>query len=323
MAQGVAGRLSQESAPASIEGDLSALWREIGRSGPVARAMMSNLLVVRSAVAPACDDASIEAVAARHPCRVLVIDYEAPPPGSPGSLSASVGIVTFGPPAARYGIERVSVRSNCAEASFPSLVRRFTRGGLPISVWWTEDFSSHPLIDPLVALGRQLVFDSGGWVNVPAGVRALARWLDRDIIDVNWRRLSPLRRAVVFAAGASPRAAWTPDRVDIGYRRDAEALAWLLAGWLTSRLGWQSLPAVEADGTATAPVTVTIRAGHDSTNVTLEGARAIITRPSSSPSSVGVPQEDRADAIAAELHALSRDLCLQDALRVLVRHFGG
>src|SRR5262249_40440936 len=158
-------------------------------------------------------------------------------------------------------IERIAVRSSCAEASLPSLVRRFARGNLPIAVWWTEDFSTRRLIDPLVALGRQVVFDSAGWTDFPAGIRALAGWLDRDLIDVNWRRLAPMRRALASAAEGLPAAAWTPDRVRIAHRPEAAALAWLAAGWLTSRLRWRAWPAVDEDKDADAVLTMTIGSG--------------------------------------------------------------
>jgi len=323
MASAVASRASRESAPESVEADLSVLWREICRTGPVARAIMANLLVVRRAGAPSTDDQSIEAVAARHPSRVLIIDHETPPGDEEGSFTTAVGIVTFGPPTARYGIERVAVRSTCAEAALPSLVRRYTRGGLPISVWWTEDFSTRPFIDPLVALGRQLVFDSCSWRDVRAGIRALAPWLDRDVIDINWRRLAPLRRALAFAASSSEAGAWGANDVRIVHGPNT-ALAWLLAGWLASRLDWaaDSWPDVEGASNPDTILTIEIGAGAERIAASLEGSRAIVARGEAPSSSIGIAHESDADAIAAELHALSRDVGLQDALRALLNRFG-
>ena len=76
MASAVTDRLWRASTPATIERDLSDLWRDVGRTGPIARAMMSNLVVVRAARIERRAGVSIDAVAAHHPSRVLIIDHE-------------------------------------------------------------------------------------------------------------------------------------------------------------------------------------------------------------------------------------------------------
>jgi glucose-6-phosphate dehydrogenase assembly protein OpcA len=325
MASTVAERMWRESEPASIEADLSTLWMDMGRKGPIARAMMSNLLVVRTPVGePSVTDTFIDAVAAGHPSRVLVIDLEPRTHDVAPSMTARVGIVAFGPTTARYGVEEVAVRSNCEEASLPSLVRRVARGNLPISVWWADDFSTTPLIAPLVELGRQLVFDSCAWRDVAGGFRALEPWLDRDVIDVNWHRLAPIRRALAFAARSCRADAWQAERVRIAHRPGRTALAWLAAGWLSSRLGWpdDAWPEIEETPAATEDLTIVIGRPKDDIVATLDRTRAVARCGPAIPSTVGVPQEDDADAIAAELHSLSRDACLHETLHALLRRSG-
>src|SRR5206468_6122303 len=58
-----------------------------------------------------------------------------------------------------------------------------------------------------------------------------------DVADLNWRRLTPLRQALIQAF--APATGLTQlQRVRITHRPGDSALAWLLAGWLCSRLGW-------------------------------------------------------------------------------------
>jgi hypothetical protein len=49
MAAPLTERIWRTSAPATIERDLAELWRDVGAKGPVARAIMSNLVIVRAA----------------------------------------------------------------------------------------------------------------------------------------------------------------------------------------------------------------------------------------------------------------------------------
>jgi glucose-6-phosphate dehydrogenase assembly protein OpcA len=342
-------RLWRASSPDGIEADLSALWREVGQRGPIARAMMSNLVVFRRAESDSPDAVAIDespdnipvnAVAARHPCRAIVIDHRETESASDRSLSAGVGIVAFGPPGARYGIEQIAIRSACPAASLPSIVRRLVRGDLPTSVWWADDLS-RVAPTPIVAMGRQLVYDSRQWRDVRRGVVALAPYVTSrdavtpasnrmatesalvDLADVNWRRLTPVRRALIVAAQANERADWQPADFRITHGPGDSALAWLLIGWLASRLGWPvtAQPRIESNSHGDDVLAIVVRDGPDETRVTLDGSRVVVTRGGGPPSIVGVPREGEADAVAAELHTLAHDACLHDALSALIRSF--
>src|SRR6266850_913119 len=202
MARTVAAHAWRASTPEAIELDLAALWRQIGHGeAAIARAVMSNLVVFRkhmdvpdAELTRVTANLPLDEVAARHPSRLIVLEhsYDQAAPGAP--FAAGVGIVTFGPPQARYGVEQIVVRSACAEQSLPSIVRRLVRGDVPTSVWWTDDLSDRPPLDGIVAMARQFVYDSRRWRDVRRGVLALATLHRRlDLADVNWRRLTPLR----------------------------------------------------------------------------------------------------------------------------------
>jgi len=349
MAPALAERVWRTSTPGAIEGELSALWREIGERGPVARAMMSNLIVFRNADSTrrngerpdmAFGGIPIDDVAARHPSRVIVIDYGRAAE-SAGEMTADAGIATFGPPQARYGVEQIAVRCASADASLPSLVRRLVRGDLPTSVWWMEDVSRVAPIPSIVTMGRQLVFDSRRWRDIRRGVLALAPYIDADrngdrtsraparwsqnvdLADVNWRRLMPVRRALTFAARVSETAVWQPRDIRITHRPGDGALAWLLMGWLASRLEWAAgtWPQVEEGQHAEDVLSIAIGGSGTGIRAALTRQRVMVTCGKSAPSVVGGPHEGEADAVAAELHTLSHDICLHDALSALLRSF--
>jgi glucose-6-phosphate dehydrogenase assembly protein OpcA len=344
-------RVWRASSPAGIDADLAALWREVAERGPVALAMMSNLVVFRPAESNGRDAVAIDespdtipvnAVAAQHPCRAIVIEHRETESAGDQSLSAGVGIVTFGPPGARYGIEQIAMRSACSATSLPSIIRRLVRGDLPTSLWWADDLSRLAPATPIVAMGRQLVYDSRGWRDVRRGVAALAPFVTRrdeftpastrmatessivDLADVNWRRLTPVRQALIVAAQGHDRAHWQPADFRITHGPGDSALAWLLFGWLASRLGWAATAQarIESAPSGADVLSIVVGGGTDETRVTLDGHRVVVTRAGSPPSVVGVPHEGEADAVAAELHSLAHDACLHDALSALLRSFG-
>jgi glucose-6-phosphate dehydrogenase assembly protein OpcA len=336
MAGVVADRIFRESRAETIDADLAALWRELAqRDTPIARAVMSNLVVFRDRTAP--PDADVEAVmadlpldevVARHPSRLIVIEHEPGASAPDAPFAAGVGIATFGPESARYGVEQVVVRSACTEASLPSIVRRLARGDLPTSVWWTEDLSKVPPLDPLVTLGRQLVYDSRDWRDVRAAVRVLEPLIGGrriDLADVNWRRLAPLRRAFEHAAAETGAPLAPPGaHVRIAHAPNEAALAWLFAGALTAsaRRTAKAPPHVDAAETGDAALVVTIEGGTSRATVTLSASGATVERATGgAPLVVSSPIESEADAVAAELRLLSQDADLYAALAALVGLF--
>jgi glucose-6-phosphate dehydrogenase assembly protein OpcA len=321
MAAPLTERIWRTSAPATIERDLAQLWRDVCAKGPVARAIMSNLVIVRAARVERRAGVSIDAVAGQHPSRVLIIDHEQAGSGQCEITGARVGVVTWGPSEARYGVEQVAVRSACTDESLPALIRRLVRGERPISVWCAEDLSNVPLLASIVDMGRQLVYDSRQWASVAKGVQALEPWQHLDLADVNWRRLAPIRRAVIEAAKIDG-SDWRPGDVSIAHRADHESLAWLLVGWLASRLGWNGVrPRIEPLPDGDAIMSLSIGAGAGPIHIRSDGRQVVVQHASRPPSIIGVPHEGEADAVAAELHTLSHDVRLHDALSALHRYF--
>ncbi|HZT76560.1 MAG TPA: glucose-6-phosphate dehydrogenase assembly protein OpcA [Vicinamibacterales bacterium] len=330
MAGAVVEQAWRDAAPDDIEAALAALWREVAQEATVARAVMSNLVVVRACEADEPLDAfagahadAIDAVAGRHPSRVIVIAHEHACPLSRAPIAARVGVATYGPPQARYAIEQVCVRSSCESSSLPSIVRRLTRGDLPTSVWYLGDLSQQPPLEAIVAEARQLIYDSRLWRDVRAGVRGVMAAIDEtrtDVADLNWRRLAPVRQALRHAGEALGVEDLSRARLTIAHAPDETALAWLLHGWLASRLGWSDdlrprLIAQEGD----AALTLTLGAPPAETTIALTPDHVRVAQHGWPPYVLGVPHEAAADAIAAELRSLSTDAVLLDTLRALAR----
>ena len=337
MATAVADRTWRDSSPETIEDDLAALWIDLARQAPVVRALMANLVIFRERPAgeridlsAPIDDVPVDEVSRLHPSRVIVLHHARGAPEALSPIAAAIGALTFGPPHARYGVEQIAVRSTCAEASLPSIVRRLTLGDLPTSLWWAEDLSQAVPVAALVAMARQLVYDSRRWHDVREGVLALAPLLagkhGPDLVDLNWRRLTPMRQAILHAVASERPAADTGLAGGrIRHRPGDEALAWLLAGWLSSRL--------ESTSDIRAPVLVdeapggndilTVSFAEASITATMNEHRVIVNCQDAAPFVVTAPRETEADAVASELRNLTHDVCLRDTILALSRRLSG
>lgn len=294
--------VSRATAPGRVEADLAELWKEVAQSSHAVRAIMSNLVVVRErpATEPVdlidpIDDIPLIEVARRHPCRLIVLVHERAERECRAPIDAAVTIFTFGTGESRHAVEQIAVRSRCADASLPSIVRRFTLGDLPTSVWWTGDLSPASPLVAMATLGRQFCYDSGRWRDVRAGFAMMAGLLDHphapDVADLNWRRLAPVRQAVARLLGR-PNGQLNPPSavVRVAHGPGDEALALLCAGWLGPMP--ESI-AIEKRETAEALLTVSIG----------EAAFTMTRR------------DGDAEAIVAELQSLDRDVELIQSIR--------
>jgi glucose-6-phosphate dehydrogenase assembly protein OpcA len=338
MAQSMTVRLSRPSSPVSIEDDLAVLWRDAARDGPVARAVMANLVVycARPAREEVDLDAAIEGVpidevALRHPARVIVLNHSGQP-NLCAPVGATITILLSGAPGMRVGVEEIAVRSACAEASLPSIVRYLSLGDIPTSIWWADDLSRATPLEALVTMGRQLVYDSRQWRDVRQGILALTKLVAGahapDLVDLNWRRLAPMRLALVEASHSLPAPVGSADSHELELRvrhgRGGRALATLVVGWLASRLGWrpQANWPVAIEEASRDDEVLAVSFGADMT-ATMNGHRVCVDfKGLVPPFSVAVPLEATADAIADELRTFTRHADLREAVVTLGARFG-
>ena len=336
MATTVADRTWRDSSPATIDADLAALWSDLAREAPVVRSLMANLVIFhehaageRLDLSAPIGDVPVDEVSRLHPSRVILLHHERSVSEGRSPVAAAVGALTFGPPRARYGVEQIAVHSTFAEASLPSIVRGLTLGDLPTSLWWTEDVSEAPPLTALVSMARQLVYDSRQWRDVRGGVLALKPLLtgrhEPDFVDLNWRRLAPMREAILHAVGSPEFAGSMLAGARIRHRPGDEALAWLLGGWLSSRLESESNPGppIQVDEAPGADDILTLSLSDSPATATMNEHRVTVTYADNlTPFVVAVPRETEAEAMASELRSLLHDVCLRDVIAALSRRFG-
>lgn len=314
--------------PHAIDSGLAMLWREAAVNGPVSRAAMTNLVVVNQHAdtaepTPLDDQADVVQVAKRHPARIIQLHHPPGMHGLRGPATANIGVLTFGGASAEYGVEVIAVSIPSAEPSISSIVRSLARGDVPTTVWWTDDLSQETPPESLVRTARQFIYDSSGWRDAQAGIRAAAAIVNTghtpDVADLNWRRLTPLRQSILHALESEPAArTLTARNVIVRYRPGGASAAWLLAGWLRCRLKWEgpdSMPRVEESEPGDELVQITLTGSGWTVGGTMSAQRVRITSGTGTPPfTMPVPKESVADAVVAELRTLGRDSCLREAI---------
>jgi glucose-6-phosphate dehydrogenase assembly protein OpcA len=233
---------------------------------PVQCVRMSNLVIYCAGPEQAAQvEAQVPDVVAVHPARVLLL---LPEPGSSApNLAASVLVRPIGDGHTHHACaEQVTLRAPEGSAyRLPFAVRALVIGDLPTNLWWAAPVPpplAGALLYELAEHAQQIVYDSLGWADPARGVAGTAAWLEqaerqdvtgrwRVASDLNWRRLKFWRRILVQALepAAARGATKTASEVLVEHGPHAVIQAWLLASWLTRRLGWQVQAGKVSDGT--------------------------------------------------------------------------
>lgn len=236
---------------ADIELALDRLWGALHAEGEVehgvTRACMSNLIIACQTEEQARDVGErIPELVERHPARVFLLTACAP---QGNSIEAEVSAHCRRAEGSRQLCsEHVDIRFDPAVAGrLGSVLRPLLIGDLPTALWWASNQPpplSNGLFDTLAELADQVIYDSVGWPNPAEGVRAMTRWVmgeKRPVFNLAWRYLKPWRRilAQVLDPRVAPGALQHIDSIRIVHGPHALPMAWLLIGWLASRLQWQ------------------------------------------------------------------------------------
>jgi glucose-6-phosphate dehydrogenase assembly protein OpcA len=246
---------------AAIEAALAQLWTQAGhrpeggRRQPPIRSSVMNLVVYvsRAEDAVLVTDA-IAALTERHPSRTIcvVTDPNAPTSSLDASVTTHCGTAHSG----RLCWEQIHITAHGATAAHvPGVVIPLVRPDLPTYLWWIGAVPYEAeLFRHMVDLCDRLIVDSGFFARPVEGLAQLAAHKqrtagDRGVGDVHWMRLTPWRNlAAQFFDGEELRPyASCIDSVRLGYTHDEQThgglgQALLLAGWLTSCLGWSPRP---------------------------------------------------------------------------------
>ncbi len=346
----------------AIERALTKLWKppegHAGDSRALTRACMSNLIIhgtTREQAGLIPDE--IDVLVRQHPARVLLLVDEDDREGTAIEAFVSARCHLAGKHS-QVCSEHVTINaSGDAVRRLPSVARSLLIGDLPTTLWWASAEApplGGELFRELAAMSDQVIYSSQAWPDPAVGTLAMADWAgvvdpeQPDIADLSWGRLKSWRRLMSQSLDPAvlPGALGAIDRVDVEYGPLGLPQAWLLVGWLSSRLGWLATGSTSNRGrdatwsfhSPRGPVDVRFRMLDEvqpevrSVAVTWKGevGPATMTFATLGPGRLGAtgagidieprvlaaPVPTRALLVAAELKELDFDLAFRDALLV-------
>jgi len=195
--------------------------------------------------------AALEGMAERHPSRTIVLFPE--PDASDNRIDARAQVERWEVPDTdrRLVTEVVELTLRGSRAGAPaSVVEPLLITDLPVFLRWRgEPPWGEPELEQLVGVADRLIVDSTEWDELPQPYRQLAELFPRCAAsDIAWARTSRWREHL---------ATLWPGIADVGTVRvrGTSAQAWLLCGWLRSRLGRDDIavehePAERLEGVA-------------------------------------------------------------------------
>lgn len=239
-------------------------------SGVYARTNTTNLVICARSVAQA--DRAARAIASlrtHYPTRAIAIVSDPAldrqrleAQSGDGVLAISTRLVRpdLGSPTIGH-FESVTVTAGPRQLGNPtSTAIPLCVPDLPIVLWWTGDLQYDlGLFRDLAASSDRVIVDSADLGDLARGSTTLASLTGPDgasplvLVDLAWSRLRDWRNLVAqfYDLPPDPQALATIESVTIQYVVDAgngspagQSSAFLLAGWLASRLGWQLSEAV-------------------------------------------------------------------------------
>src|SRR6266542_4136963 len=177
--------------------------------------------------------AALAGMGERHPSRTILLVPD--PDSGKDRIDALVSMECYAFPGVEGDVcsEVIELRLHGKRAKAPaSIVEPLLISDLPVFLRWRgEPTWGSPELDQLVGVIDRLVVDSTEWDDLPYPYLHLTRLFDRAAVsDIAWARTSRWRALL---------ASLWPDVADVGTLRvrGTHAQAYLLLGWLRSRLG--------------------------------------------------------------------------------------
>lgn len=217
-----------------VERALAALRRRCGEDESLD--LRTSVLTHVAWVPPEWHEAAeqvLEGLAERHPSRAIVLYPQ--PDETASQIDARASVEAFSLPGLEQHVAaeviRLTIRGDRCRAP-ASIVLPLLLPDLPVFLRWRGPlpFGAHTL-EQLVGIADRLIVDSTEWSVADRAWGRLPELFESIAVsDIAWARTLDWRRAIAAlwpdVAGASRLSA-----------RGPYAEGWLLAGWLTSRLG--------------------------------------------------------------------------------------
>jgi glucose-6-phosphate dehydrogenase assembly protein OpcA len=222
----------------------------------------------------------LDEISEQHPGRVLVLvaDREA----AESSLDAYVSTRcrAFGGGAKQVCGEQVTIEAGgLAVETAATAVAPLLLPDVPVFLWWKDiPHYEDKLFNRLAAMADRIVIDSAAFDHPQDDLKRLAEILHKReplmrVSDLNWGRLTSWR-TLIASFWDVPDYRALLDRIDqvaIEYdppdvaHGEIAPKAWLLLGWLASRLGWR-VASTPTDETGGGGARCTLIASHGSVN---------------------------------------------------------
>jgi glucose-6-phosphate dehydrogenase assembly protein OpcA len=241
--------------PAALEAELGRLWRQeqaaehAPEAAPVVAHARLVTLLVHAPDAEAAESARelARALSQRHPGRWVVLEVR---PGQAATDAVEARAALFCPPAEagrRHACGEIITLAAAGAGTrrLPGAALALLLPNLPAVLWWQRGSPVGQALfaDLRIALDRLLV-DSLTFDRPAQSLAELASHLDDDpvpVSDLSWARLAPWRyhTARLYDGPDGRPHLDALNTITIRLAPGPRLLAWLYAGWVASRLGWQ------------------------------------------------------------------------------------
>jgi len=223
------------------------------------RNSVANLVIYAGSDEDAAEaTAAVSQLAGRHPSRTILL-IAGLAPGTP-QVKASVSAACQLDGSRQICYEEIRLHaSGRSGPHLRSIIDPLLISDLPVFLWWTGDPPFQDAVfRTLAGLSNRVLVDSAVFRSPGATLARLGRFMQDDAIDasvgdLNWNRLGSWRELLAQLFDPAATAALLPHvrRVrlerassdDQGAASPAQSL--LLAGWLASRLDWETGAAAE------------------------------------------------------------------------------
>lgn len=249
--------------PPQIEDELTHLWERAGEADanePLARTVLLTLLAYCEKAATAHSVAqSINAIAADHPSRAIIVSDEAR--GQSGEISARVSVACqlVARTDRQVCCEQVFVETNGAEmAKIVGMVLPLALPDVPLVLWLPDGMAPEgSIFERLIQSSDRLLLDSRRAQPAKDFFQWMARLHQQEgpaVIDLAWINMAQHRLAVAQQFDEERARAFLPkiDRVvivgDWCGEDSAQPESLMLAGWIVSRLEWRGLERAPSGG---------------------------------------------------------------------------
>lgn len=235
----------------AIEKQIQNAWRELnaqaehrGDPAPLRTSILTLVVIAHGEVEIRSASRTLERLVRVLPSRVIQISIRDETDEMTATVSAHCAIRS-GDKAGCYELVNIDAGPNDLRA-MPSLLSQLDISDLPMFAWWVGPVQmDSPEFRRIAGVVERVIIDSSQFSDPLASFRAYREYVDEGdtfaASDLTWSRLLTMRELVAqsFDIPAAIEMLAGIRRIDISHHPDGFAHAMLMAGWLTSRLGFE------------------------------------------------------------------------------------